>query len=148
MGWTGPLKSAADSRLTCLPAVSAISMPAGRCSSTTAIPARRPAVTWMMSPRRNASSERAVSARRSADRSLASRPSRSDNSARIRAYPATSPRSQLICAATRSSSSRPSRAWRARPATARSAWNWANEDSSRVAALARPNCPVRFTAML
>ena len=40
------------------------------------------------------------------------------------------------------------RACRASPTTPRSAWNWANDDSSRAAASGRPTRPVRLTAML
>ncbi len=110
------------------------------------MPGRLPPETRMTSPRRRACRDRSASARRAADRCRAAAPSRSDSSLRSRAYSAKSPRSQLT--ASSASACRLRWACRAMPTTARSAWNWANEDSSSAAARSRPTWPTRFTAML
>jgi len=110
------------------------------------MPARRPPGTLMMSPRRNWLSEATAAARWFALRCLAASPSSSDSSRRSRKYSAKSPRSQVT--ASSSSSRRPRCAARATPATARSAWNWAKDDSRIAVARSIPACPTRFTAML
>ena len=130
----------------CLP-LAAFPLAADRPGSrTTAIPDRLPPGIRMMSPRRRVCRDRSASARRAADRWRAAAPSSSDSSLRSRAYSAKSPRSQLTVSSASACLAR--RAWRAMPTTARSAWNWANEDSSRAAARSRPTWPTRFTAML
>ena len=96
---TGTGKSAALSRFTCRFAVSTsgsgrfsvAARPGTPGSRTTAMPARLPLGTRMMSPRRNCSSDRSASARRAADRCLAASPSRPDSSRRSSSYSAKSP---------------------------------------------------------
>src|SRR2546421_8362478 len=90
----------------------------------------------------------AASARRELARTRDRSPSRSVSDLRSCAYSAKSPFSQLMAAASSSMASRFLRTWRVSPMTPRSAWNCANEDSSRVEARARPAQPVRLTALL
>ena len=115
---------------------------------TTASPARRPPGTRMMSPGRSCARDLAASARRELARARDRSPSRSVSDLRSCAYSAKSPFSQLIAAASSSMASRFLRTWRVSPITPRSAWNCANEDSSKAEARARPAQPVRLTAML
>ena len=115
---------------------------------TTARPARRPPGTRMMSPGRSSERDLAASTRRELARARDRSPSRSDKDRLISAYSAKSPLSHVIAVASSSMAWRFLRTCRVRPTTPRSAWNCANDDSSRVDARARPAQPVRLTAML
>ncbi len=152
-GSTGTGKSSMDSRTTCFCSVSTSGR--GSCfpvsrpgSSTTASPARRPEGTTITSPGLSFSTAAAAAARREAEFCRDSSASRSDRALRNPAYSSKSPRWQVIASLYPSSASRLRLTWRVRPTTARSAWNWAKELSSRALARAVPTCPTRLTAML
>ncbi len=127
------------------------SLPRAGCSPgcrTTAIPARLPPGTRMMSPGRSSDKDLAASARRDVALARDRSPSRSDSALLICAYSAKSPFSQVIAAASSAMVCWLLRICLVSPTTPRSAWNCANEDSSKADALARPAQPVRLTAML
>ncbi len=149
---TGTGKSADDSR----PAHRSSVTTSGRASPigstpgsiTTASPDRRPDGTAITSPLRSRSSDAAASARFEELFCFDSAFSRSVTRRRSAAYSVKSPRWQLIASAYPSSASRLRSIRRASPTTDRSAWNCANDCSSRSRAFEAPRACTRLTAML
>ena len=153
IGSTGIGKSASDSRLTCRPAVST-SGSGALAASARGLP--RLPEPWATPdrgrPRRRPGGRRAPGSCRPAqplqrrpglgpplaERSASAAFSRSDSSLRSAWYSAKSPASQLTLQVVQGLRLR--RSCRATPTTARSAWNWANDDSSS----GRAPCPAHL----
>ena len=117
-------------------------------SSTIANPARLPLGIRMTSPVRSFSNDSSAAARRCAWPWRARSRSRSAMAIRRAKYSSKSPRWQAISAAIAAIDSELRVTCRASPTTERSAWNCANDDSSRPRARSGPTEPTRLTAML